>query len=349
MKMKAPQASRAAERPFPLGKLAPEMLAQLLERHTFGLPDDRVVVYPGVGEDAAVIDMGQRWLVAKTDPITFASDEVGWYAVQVNANDVAVTGGVPRWFLATLLLPEGRTNEGLVDTIMAQIGEACRSLGVIPCGGHTEITYGLERPIVVGLMLGELEPGQLVRTSGAQVGDEILVTKGVAVEGTAIIAREMRDSVLERFPSDLIRRCEDFLHQPGISVVREAQLATSHARVHAMHDPTEGGIATGLWELATASGVGLAIDGDTIPVFGETRALCELFGLDPLGVIASGALLIAAPPREAERVRQALGEAGIRVATIGRVVPREHGLSLHASGRTRPLPRFDQDEITRLF
>ena len=96
-----------AEQPLPLGKLSPDHLDSLLCRHTFSLPDDRVVVYPGVGEDAAVIDMGQRWLVAKTDPITFATDEIGWYAVHVNANDVAAAGSVPRWFLSTLLLPEG--------------------------------------------------------------------------------------------------------------------------------------------------------------------------------------------------------------------------------------------------
>ena len=335
--------------PLPVGKLAPEQLAELLERYTFSRPDDRVVVYPGVGEDAAVIDMGERWLVAKTDPITFATDEVGWYAVQVNANDVAVAGGVPRWFLATLLLPEGRTDERLVDTIMAQIEAACRSLGVVPCGGHTEVTYGLERPIVVGFMLGEAEPGRLVQTGGARVGDEILVTKGVAVEGTAIIARERRDTVRERYSADFVQRCEGFLRDPGISVVREAQIVMAHAEVHAMHDPTEGGIATGLWELATASGVGLEIEGDAIPVFEETRALCQLYGLDPLGLIASGALLIAASSGEAERAAQALGEVGVPVATIGRVVPREQGLMLRSSDGLRPLPRFDQDEITRLY
>jgi len=334
---------------FPLGKLPPEQLAELLERHTFSLPDDRVLVYPGVGEDAAVIDMGQRWLVAKTDPVTFATDEVGWYAVHVNANDVAVAGGVPRWFLATLLLPEGRTDLALVGTIMAQIEAACRSLGVVPCGGHTEITYGLERPIVVGTMLGELDPGQLVRTGDAQVGDEILVTKGVAVEGTAIIAREMRDQLREQYSPDFLQRCERFLHDPGISVVREAQTAMAHAGVHAMHDPTEGGIATGLWELATASGVGLEIEREAIPVFEETRVLCQHFGLDPLGVIASGALLIAAPPEEAKRARESLRDLGVRVATIGSAVPRDQGLLLHTTHGTQPLPRFDQDQITRLF
>ena len=135
---------------FPLGKLPPEQLGALLNKHTFSLPGDRVLVYPEVGEDATVIDMGERWLVAKTDPITFASDEIGWYAVNVNANDIAAAGGEPRWFLSTLLLPQSKTDIDLVDRIMAQIAAACRALNIVPCGGHTEITYGIDRPIVVG-------------------------------------------------------------------------------------------------------------------------------------------------------------------------------------------------------
>ncbi len=335
--------------PLPLGKLSPELLADLLDDHTFSLPGDRVLVYPGVGEDAAVIDMGERWLVAKTDPITFAADEIGWYAVHVNANDVASAGGVPRWFLSTLLLPEGRTDAALVERIMGQIASACRSLGVVPCGGHTEITYGLERPIVVGVMLGEIMPGSLVRSGGVQVGDTILLTKGVAVEGTAIIAREREDDLGSRFTDEFLDRCKGFLRVPGISVVREAQLAVGAAPVHAMHDPTEGGVATGLWELAIASGVGLEVDVARIPVFEETRQLCQVYGLDPLGVIASGALLIAVPEAGVTPVCDALAGAGIAVAPIARAVPADRGLVMITPHGVLPLPRFDQDEIARLF
>ena len=334
---------------LPLGKLAPEILAGLLENHTFSLPDDRVVVYPGVGEDAAVIDMGERWLVAKTDPITFATDEIGWYAVQVNANDIAAAGGVPRWFLSTLLLPAGKTDEGLIERIMGQIASACRALSVVPCGGHTEITYGLDRPIVVGVMLGEIAPGSLVRSSGVQVGDTILLTKGVAVEGTAIMAREKAQDLALRFTPAFLERCKGFLREPGISVVRDARIAVETARVHAMHDPTEGGVATGLWELAMASGVGLEVHYEAIRVFDETRQLCGALGLDPLGVIASGALLIAVAEADARPVCAALGDVGIEASAIARAVPADRGLQLHASDGIRPLPRFDQDEIARLF
>jgi hydrogenase expression/formation protein HypE len=334
---------------LPTGKLSPEHLAELLGNHTFSLPGDRVLVYPGVGEDAAVIDMGEHWLVAKTDPITFATDEIGWYAVHVNANDVASAGGVPRWFLATMLLPEGKTDAALIERIMGQIASACRSLNVVPCGGHTEITYHLDRPLIVGVMLGEIVPGNLVRSSGVEVGDVVLLTKGVAVEGTAIMAREKEALLRRRLAGDLVERCKNFLHDPGISVVREAHVATAAGRVHAMHDPTEGGLATGLWELAKASGIGLEVDAEAIPIFEETRLLCEMLGLDPLGVIASGALLVAVPEADVEGVSAALREAGIRAAPVARAVPVEQGLMLRTANGTRPLPRFDQDEITRLF
>jgi hydrogenase maturation factor len=334
---------------FPLGKLSPEYLAELLDNHTFSLPDDRVLVRPGVGEDAAVIDMGERWLVAKTDPITFATDEIGWYAVHVNANDVATAGGTPRWFLSTLLLPEGRTDLALVERIMAQIASACRSLNIVPCGGHTEVTYGLDRPVVVGVMLGEISPGYLVRSSGVQVGDAILLTKGIAVEGTAIIAREKEGELSCRFAPEFVEHCRAFLRDPGISVVGEARIAANAASVHAMHDPTEGGVATGLWELAIASSVGLEVDLEAISVYDATRKLCQTFGLDPLGVIASGALLIAVSQDDVRAVCDALRNADVTVAPIATAVPADQGLVLHTPEGSRPLPRFDQDEIARLF
>jgi hydrogenase maturation factor len=329
-----------------LGKLPAEHLARLLAR--YAPSDERVVLGPGVGHDAAVISFGDRYLVAKTDPITFASDEIGWYAVHVNANDVACTGATARWFLATLLLPEAHTDAALVDTIFDQIARACAELGVELVGGHTEITHGIDRPIVVGCMLGEVAPERLVRPDGARQGDALLVTKGIAVEGTAIIARE-KNSGLAGLDGSLLERCRGFLYDPGISVVRDAAVATAAGEVHVMHDPTEGGLATGLWELAEAAGAGLEVDEAAIPVLPETRTLCAQLGLDPLGLIASGALLLAVAPEGAAAILAALDEAGIAAARIGRVVEREHGLVLRSATGERSLPRFKRDEITRLF
>jgi hydrogenase expression/formation protein HypE len=334
------------QKPYPLGKLPPEHLVRLLARHAPS--DPRVVLGPGIGRDAAVINLGNRYLIAKTDPITFASDEIGWYAVHVNANDVACTGAIPRWFLAALLLPEGHTPPSLVDTIYDQVDDACRELKIALVGGHTEITHGLDRPIVVGCMLGEVSPDRLVRPDGARPGDALLVTKGIAVEGTAIIAREGANR-LSGLNGDFLARCRGFLHEPGISVVRDARVATAAGRIHAMHDPTEGGLATGLLELAGAAGVGLAVEEDAIPILPETQVLCTRLGLDPLGLIASGALLLAVAPEDADAVVSTLEMAGIAAARIGQVAEPKQGVVLQSATGARPVPHFERDEIARLF
>ena len=333
---------------YPLGKLPIEHLHHLLVR--YAKPDGRIVMGPSVGHDATVIAFDNRYLVAKTDPVTFASDEIGWYAVHVNANDIACLGALPRWFLASLLLPEASTDTALVTTILEQIAGACASLDVGLVGGHTEITHGLDRPIVVGCMLGEVAPDRLVRSDGARPGDTLVLTKGIAIEGTAILAREIeiRDQ-LQGISEDLLRRSRVFLHNPGISVVRDAQIATAAGEVHAMHDPTEGGLATALREMALASAVGMVVDRDALMVLPETETLCSRLDLDPLGLIASGALLLAVSAEDAGRITGALQQAGISAVSIGSVVERERGLLIRDARGLQPLPRFDRDEITRVF
>ncbi|MBI2553277.1 MAG: hydrogenase expression/formation protein, partial [Candidatus Rokubacteria bacterium] len=331
-----------------VGKLRADFLQALFDK--YAPSDDRVVVGPKIGEDAAVIEMGDRYLVATTDPITFATDEIGWYALQVNANDLAVRGARPRWFLVTLLLPEGATTDASVEQIFSQVGRACEELEVSLVGGHTEVTHGLDRPLVVGTMLGEVAKERLVTTGGARPGDMILLTKGVPLEGAAILAREKEKELLARgVPSAVVERAKHFLHRPGLSVVPEALLAAELGAVHAMHDPTEGGLATALWELAEASGVGLRVERERIPILPEGARLCREFGLDPLGTIASGSLLLTLPPADAALVLHACAREGIDCAFIGQVVPRDEGLTLVEGGRSLPLPTFPQDEITKLF
>jgi hydrogenase expression/formation protein HypE len=328
------------------GKLSPELLAALLAG--VGTKDPRVVVGPRVGVDAAVLDFRDRLLVVKSDPITFAAEEIGWYAVQVNANDLAVMGATPRWFLATLLLPVGIT-EAAVREIFESLMRACRELGISLVGGHTEITGGLDRPIVCGHMLGEAAPEALVRSDGARPGDRLLLTKAVPLEATSILAREKREALLARgWSTEALDRAAAVLYDPGISIVREALLAASQRAATAMHDPTEGGLATGLRELAGASGVGLRVFGDRIPLHPEGAALCAAFGLDPLGAIASGSLLLAVPPDRAPGLLAAYAREGIACADIGEVVGPEQGLTLVDAAGERELPLFARDEIARL-
>jgi hydrogenase expression/formation protein HypE len=331
---------------FPVGKLPAEELARMLAQHT--RQDGRVVVMPGIGKDATVISFADQYLVAKTDPITFATDQIGSYAVHVNANDVAAMGGIPRWFLATLLLPEGKTGPEEVEATFAQISGACQEVGAVLCGGHTEITYGLERPIIVGQMLGEVEKAKLIDPERARPGDVILMAKGIAVEGTAILSRERVD-LLQRFSEEWVKRCQNLLRVPGISIVREARIANEVAEVHAMHDPTEGGLATGLHELASAARVGMLVEREKILILPETALLCREFQLDPLGLIASGALLIVAPKGDSARILAALEAEGIPVSVIGKIWEREKGVKLMQDGRVDDLPFFSRDELARFL
>jgi hydrogenase maturation factor len=308
-----------------------------------------LVVGPQIGEDAAVVDMGDRYLVVKSDPITFATDEIGWYVVQVNANDVATTGAVPRWFLLTLLLPEEGVDQEMVEEIFDQVGQACQALGIVLSGGHTEITHGLDRPLAVGTMLGEVEKDALVRTAGAQVGDDVILTKGIAIEGTAILALEVAHRLQDRVEGDLLARARRFLRDPGISVLRDAQIVTGAGRVHAMHDPTEGGLATGLWEVAHASGKGIVVDLDAVPIFAETETFARILGLEPLGLIASGALVVVVPPDDSPVMLRALAAEGIPASVIGRVVAGPAGVQARTSEGLAPLPIYEQDEIGRVF
>ncbi len=329
------------------GKLPVELLSELLDG--IEINDPRVVLGPKTGEDAALIDFGDRYLVAKTDPITFATDLIGWYLVQVNANDLAVMGATPRWLMATAMLPEG-TEAEQVREVFSQLTATCKELGITLIGGHTEITYGIDRPLAVGAMLGEVDKDRVVLTSGAKPGDAIVITKGIAVEGTAILAREASDELAANgVGADVIARAAEFLFSPGISVVRDASIAVDAVSVHAMHDPTEGGLVGGLLEMALGAGVGLEIDRDRIPVLPETKAVCDALGLDPLGLIASGSLLAAVAPADVARLTSALGDAGIAAFEIGRVTDKSQGLQMLTGHGDVALPRFERDELARFF
>lgn len=330
------------------GKLDPQLLARLLAENV--ITDERVVIRPAVGRDVCAINMGRgKYLVAKTDPITFATDRIGWYVVHVNANDIATVGACPRWFLVTVLLPEGGADEALMRRIWNEVQAALAGIDCELCGGHTEVTVGLDRPILVGQMLGEVDADQLVDKSSLRPADRILLTKGVPVEGTSIIARERAAELAGRFSAEQIEKARGFLDDPGISVLKEAMAACRAGAVHAMHDPTEGGVATALWELAAACGLGLVVEEDRIPICEPGGSFCRHLGLDPLGTISSGSLLICVPPDESETVREAVRAEGIECCDIGEMREPDQAVMLVREGRKIPMPTFPRDEITKLF
>lgn len=333
---------------LPAGKVPVDLLRRLLARFA-KTQDPQVVVGAGIGLDAAAIRFGRRVLVAKTDPITFVAEEIGTYALLINANDLATMGATPRWFLATVLLPARFTTVSSVTRLFAQLRTICRRLRVSLCGGHSEITDAVTRPVIVGCLLGECESGRILTAAGAQIGDTVLLTKGLAIEAVSILARERAGEIRRRHGARFLARCRRYLSDPGLSVLKDARIALAAGGVHAMHDPTEGGLSAALYELAEASGVGLKIDAGAIRILPEAARLCADFGLDPLGAISSGALLICADPAREQRTVARLRRARIPVARIGTVVPGRNGVTLVEEGRVRPFPRFPVDEVARLF
>lgn len=330
------------------GKIPPELLHELLS--DLRASDQRVLVGPQVGEDCAVIDMGDQVLIAKSDPITFATDRIGWYAVQVNANDVACTGGTPRWFMPTVLLPASSSPDD-VRCIFADIANACQEIDVSVIGGHTEVTDGIPRPIVAGTMLGELrDRTRLVSTGGARDGDSVIVTTGVAIEGTAILAIEHADELRSKgIDQQLLDTAAGYLNDPGISILAAARALFDTSTVHSMHDVTEGGLITALREIAAASDLGVVAEAESVPLLPECAAICEVLNIDPLGLLGSGALVATLPAAAVPGALRALDRAGVSGWEIGQMLEPSDGLWLIDRTGERTLPEFRRDELARFL
>jgi len=301
-----------------VGKLPPKMLEKyVLSR--IGARDPAVLVGPSIGEDAAIIDLGNgRVLVAHVDPITGAVKLLGWLAVHIACNDVAVRGAKPRWLLPVLYFPEYASEE-LVDRVTAQIDEAAKEVGAMVVGGHSEFTPQLSRPLISMTALGVIEKNRYVTTSGARAGDIVLMTKTVGVEGTAILATDFRDTLVKAgVPIEIIEKSKNFIKM--VSVVKEALALAEAGLATSMHDPTEGGLVGGLVEIAYASKKTLEIWENRVPIADETLIITKTLGLDPLKLISSGVLIATVPEGRVGEAVELLRRIGVRVGVIGRVL-----------------------------
>lgn len=340
----------ALRRPLPAGKLPNDLLHQFL--NDLALHDAALLIPPRVGEDIAAVNLdGREILILKSDPITFAIDSIGFYSVVVNTNDVATSGATPRWLLTTLLFPP-ETSAFQIRQVMTELDQVSRNQGLILCGGHTEITDAVNRTVVVGQVIGTVSREKLIDKRNMQAADCILLTKGIAVEGTSIIARELPDRLAALGMTSLeIETCRQYLTDPGISITKEARIAADSGSVTAMHDVTEGGVATALRELSAAADRRIRVYPARIPILEETSTVCRLLELDPLGLIGSGSLLIACRKNACERLIHSIRQAGIEVVCIGEAGPEGVGVEAfdETGGKAIAWPQFDVDEIARLF
>ena len=312
-----------------LGKAPAEVLAVLsaptaAERAT-------LLQGPGLGRDAALVRWGDEALVITSDPITFVDADVGRLAVAVNANDVFAVGGEPEWLVATVLAPVGIDGAALRG-LLVDIQSACRDAGIALVGGHTEVTDAVTRTVVSCTLVGQAPLAQIVPSDGARDGDVIVQAGAAAIEGTAILGHP------------------ELLAAPGLSVATAARTLRQIAGVHAMHDVTEGGIATAASELAEAAGLAPRLVYEEILWLQETLSVCADRGLDPLGLLGSGTLLAAVAPEAVDTILFQLSSAGVLASAIGQVragIPATLSHVGRDSGRDRPLPRFTRDEALR--
>lgn len=316
---------------LPFGKLDPKILQQIVFTR-LGSPSPRVIIGPKIGEDAALIDFDEKVLVVHSDPITGAIENIGWLAVNICANDIATKGVRPLWVLVVMILPQ-RIRVSQLKHITGQINEAAKELGIAVIGGHSEVTPGISRPIIVVTALGEVEKSKYVSSSGAVVGDSVILTKGAAIEGTAILSTELKKTLEAKVNKSVLLKAQKFIEM--ISVVEDALTAIEVGGVHAMHDATEGGVAGALQEIAWASNVGVRAYEKKIPIYKEAKTICEALNIDPLKTMSSGALLISADSKKAQEIIAALKEKGIQASVIGKVVEKKGGAYLIRSDGTK--------------
>ena len=325
-----------------LGKPPPELLFTVLR----SAASDSVLQGPGPGRDAAIVEWQDQALVAAADPITFVDRDAGRLAVQVNANDIYAVGAEPRWMLATVLAPPGVAGSELGD-LLQELSAACREASVALIGGHTEVTDAVRRTVISCAMFGSAPVVQIVRSDGAQVGDVVVQAGAGAVEGTALLAAELREQLLARgLTARMVDAAASLASEPGISIRAAALALREIDGVHAMHDVTEGGIATAALELAQAAGTGVSIRSDAVLWWPETSAVAAALGLERLGLLGSGTLLAAVDPTAAEAALRTLRAVAVDAAVIGEITAGGDASLEH--GRVRsPLPQWTQDEALR--
>jgi hydrogenase maturation factor len=289
--------------------------------------------------------MGDHVLIAKANPITGAESKIGWLAVHINANDIAAQGAKPLWYMSIILLPQN-SDENMLMTIMQEQHEACTELGICVIGGHTEVTPDLGRPIVSGFMLGEAKKETYVTTGGAQIGDHIVLTKGIGIEGTGILASDLRDKLHGSVSDTILKDAVKFLD--FVSVVPEAQLAIKVGGVNSMHTPTEGGVLNGLLEINEASGKGFKIYEDRLLIHDETKLICKALNVDPLRLLSSGSLLIIVEPDKSSELINTLRQSDIEANIIGEITSK-NGVIVSADGSSELIDKVDQDELFRVI
>lgn len=318
------------------GKIPPELLKSLVFS-SIKVKRDEVILRSEIGEDCAAIDFGSHACVLSTDPITGAVRHAGSLAIHISCNDVATSGVRPIGIMVTILVPPS-CSEKDIKRVMEEAGEAAAKLGVEIIGGHTEVTSAVNRIVISTTALGKASSDKIVRSSGAEVGDDVIMTKAAGLEGTSIIAADKEKELAGYLSMEELESAKAFIE--SISVVEEG-VAAGEFGASSMHDATEGGILGAAWEIAESSGKGIDIYVDDIPVHEITRKISSIYGIDPYRLISSGSMLITS--KNGAQLVRILGSKGIPSAIIGRITDKER--IMVKNGEIFPLNPPDVDEL----
>jgi hydrogenase expression/formation protein HypE len=327
---------------LPQGKIPPEILERTILKF-LGAKRSDVIFGPSKGEDAAIVSDGCKLLALHGDPISGANEKIGWIAMNIATNDIATRGVKPRWAVSCIMLPPG-SNEQRLKKICKEMSAAAKRLGVSIVGGHSEVTPGLDHPLVIVFSLGVIENERYVTCSGAKPGSHIILTKSVGIEGTVILASDRGERLASKFGEEFVERARKYIDM--LSVLKEAMIAFEYGGVQAMHDPTEGGVSNGMHEIADASKTGFKVYENAIAISHETLEVCRFFEINPLNLISSGSLLIVAEQGKVLGIVEQLRGKGIKASIIGEVLEdEEQRIIVRKDGSIEPLSRPLSDEL----
>lgn len=323
---------------LPIGKLDSDLLEKIVYKH-LRFRRDEVTQRPGIGEDCAVVNYGDYECVMSTDPITGSVEDIGKLAINVTLNDIASNGVEPLGIMLAVMLPYGTTEED-VDKIMKQAGEESEKHRIEIIGGHTEITDAVCRPVIVSTAVGRCLAGKSVNSDNIKVGDRILVSKELGLEGIGIISKERADKLVGKISDEELAEAQSFIHLT--SVVKEGLIA-GEIGVDGMHDITEGGLLGAVWEMCQTSGLGAEIVYEKVPVSDVSLKICDILGINVLRLISSGAMLIVADEEKSSVLIERAAAEGVQITDIGKIT--KSGRIMVRNGKSEEITPPVADEL----
>jgi hydrogenase expression/formation protein HypE len=324
-----------------LGKISPEKLLELVFPYQ-GKNRKEVIYNASLGRDCGVVDCDEDLIALTCDPITGTSTHIGSFAVHVVANDLICAGADPVGLLISIVLPTN-SDENQIQSIMKDVDLTSKKIGIAVLGGHTEISDVVNHTLIHCFGIGRIKRNNIPDVEKVQPGDSIIITKGAGIEGTAILANLYYEQLSTQFGQSFVQKAQDFIAL--LSVVPEGKIALKHSP-HCLHDATEGGLLGALWEVCAGQNLGFIVQELSVPLYPETKTICDFFQIDPLKLISSGTLIIFTP--HPDPLLEDLQKESIPAFQIGTITDLKDKILVHANGENEIIESCPQDELWRI-